>query len=122
MGSYPDMATLMTASEEQAGVISQDVGSFALENLTEEDVEAVRDLSARYAEKFSMPFVSYLGRTDSFAKIIADGVRRLDHSLEHERRVALTEVAEIAGDRFGIMVADANPIGTAWVRKFESLQ
>lgn len=82
----------------------------------------MRDLSARYAEKFGIPFVAFLGRTDSFAKIIENGVRRLDHSSEHERRVALTEVAEIAGDRFGIMVADANPIGSAWIRKFESLQ
>ena len=122
VASYPDMATLVTADEEQAGVISQDVGSFALENLSDEDILAVRDLSARYSEKFDMPFVAFLGRTDTFAKAIADGVRRLDHSLEHERRVALTEVAEIAGDRFVIMMADANPIGSAWIRKFESLQ
>src|SRR5690606_17402280 len=101
--AYPDMATLVTADEEQAGTISQDVGSFALENLAEEDVDAVRDLSARYASRFDMPFVAYLGRTDSFQAIIADGVRRLDHSPAHERRVALTEVAEIAGDRFSIM-------------------
>src|SRR5699024_6484998 len=83
--------------EEEAGTISQDVGSFALENLSEEDAEAVRDLSARYAERFDMPFVAYLGRTDSFTSIIEGGVRRLDHSREHERRVALTQVAEIAG-------------------------
>ena len=120
--AYPDMATLITADEEQAESISQDVGSFALENLTDEDLEAVRDLSARYEEKFGMPFVAFLGRTDSFAKIIENGVRRLDHSPAHERRVALTEVAEIAGDRFVIMVADANPVGSAWIRKFESLQ
>ena len=82
----------------------------------------MRDLSARYASRFDMPFVAFLGRTDTFTAIIADGVRRLDHSREHERRVALTEVAEIAGDRFSIMVADANPVGSAWVRKFESLQ
>jgi 2-oxo-4-hydroxy-4-carboxy--5-ureidoimidazoline (OHCU) decarboxylase len=116
------MATLVTADEEQAGAISQDVGSFALDGLAEEDVEALRDLSARYEEKFGLPFVAFLGRTDSFAQILADGVRRLDHSPAHERRVALTEVAEIAGDRFGIMVADANPIGSAWARKFESLE
>lgn len=120
--AYPDMATLVTADEEQAGTISQDVGSFALDGLTEEDAEALRDLADRYAEKFSMPFVAYLARTDSFTSIIEGGVRRLDHSREHERRVALTQVAEIAGDRFGIMVADANPIGSAWIRKFESLQ
>ena len=120
--AYPDMATLVTADEEQAGTISQDVGSLALDSLAEEDVEALRDLSSRYEERFGLPFVAYLGRTDSFRKILEDGVRRLAHSPEHERRVALTEVAEIAGDRFGIMVADANPIGSAWARKFESLQ
>ena len=116
------MATLVTADEKQAGAISQDGGAFAREGLAEEDVEALRDLADRYAEKFDLPFVAFLGRTDSFAQILEAGVRRLDHSPEHERRVALTEVAEIAGDRFGIMVADANPIGSAWARKFESLQ
>ncbi|AXK46904.1 solute carrier family 23 protein [Brachybacterium saurashtrense] len=120
--AYPDMATLVTATEEQAGAISQDVGSLALDGLDEEDVEALRDLSARYAERFELPFVAFLGRTDSLETILADGVRRLDHSPAHERRVALAEVAEIAGDRFGIMVADANPIGSAWARKFESLR
>ncbi|WP_246957207.1 solute carrier family 23 protein [Brachybacterium sp. Marseille-Q7125] len=122
IAAYPDMGTLVTADEEEAGRISQDVGSLALDSLGEEDVEALTDLSARYQEKFGLPFVAFLGRTDSFRQILADGVRRLDHSPEHERRVALTEVAEIAGDRFSIMVADANPIGSAWARKFESLR
>ncbi|MFC7376121.1 solute carrier family 23 protein [Brachybacterium sp. GCM10030268] len=122
VAAYPDMATLVTADEEEAGAISQDVGSFALENLSDGDVEEVRELSARYEERFGLPFVAFLGRTDSFRQIIEDGVRRLDHSREQERRVALTEVVEIAGDRFGIMVADANPVGTAWARKFDSLQ
>ena len=122
IAAYPDMATLVTADEEEAGRISQDVGSLALDSLGEEDVEALTDLSARYQEKFGLPFVAFLGRTDSFRQILADGVRRLDHSPEHERRVALTEVAEIAGDRFSIMVADANPVGSAWARKFESLR
>lgn len=122
IAAYPDMGTLVTADEEEAGRISQDVGSLALDGLSEEDVEALTDLSARYQEKFGLPFVAFLGRTDSFRQILADGVRRLDHSPEHERRVALTEVAEIAGDRFSIMVADANPIGSAWARKFESLR
>lgn len=122
IAAYPDMATLVTADEEEAGRISQDVGSFALDSLGEEDVEALTDLSARYQEKFGLPFVAFLGRTDSFRQILADGVRRLDHSPEHERRVALTEVAEIAEDRFSIMVADANPVGSAWARKFESLR
>src|SRR5699024_4729857 len=120
--AYPDMATLITADEEEAGTISQDVGSFALENLSEEDAEAVRDLSARYAERFDMPFVAYLGRTDSLTSIIEGGARPLHHSRELERRVALTQVAETAGDRFGIMVAAANPVGSPWIRKFESLQ
>ncbi len=122
VSSYPDMATLVTADEAEAGAISQDVGSFALDTLTDGDVEELRDLSARYAEKFGLPFVAFLGRTDSFRQIVEDGVRRLDHSAEQERRVALGEVVEIAGDRFVIMVADANPVGSAWARKFESLQ
>src|SRR5690606_34746565 len=70
VASYPDMATLVTADEAEADAISQDVGSFALENLTDGDVEELRELSARYAEKFSLPFVAFLGRTDSFRQIV----------------------------------------------------
>ena len=61
-----------------------------------------------------MPFVSYLGRTDSFAKIIADGVRRLDHSLEHERRVAHA-VGDDLRERVGAAeVGDEGPSTSAY--------
>lgn len=106
--AYPDMATLVVADEERADSISQDVGSLALDSLAEEDVEALRDLSARYEERFGLPFVAYLGAPTPSARSSRTGVRRLAHS-PSTSGVALTEVAEIAGDRFGIMVADANP-------------
>jgi 2-oxo-4-hydroxy-4-carboxy--5-ureidoimidazoline (OHCU) decarboxylase len=59
---------------------------------------------------------------ESREQIIASGVRRLENSPQQERVVALAEVVEIANDRFGILMADANPIGSAWDRKFAKLQ
>ena len=36
-------------------------------------------------------------------------------------RVTLNEVIEIADNRFEAMVADANPIHSAWMRSFDQL-
>ena len=57
----------------------------------------------------------------SVEEIIKDGLRRLENSPRLERVVALGQVVEIANDRFEIMMADANPIRSAWSRKFEQL-
>lgn len=60
-------------------------------------------------------------RLDSRSQLIARGWQRVESSPTREARVALGEVIDIADERFDQMVADANPIRTAWVRKFEQL-
>ena len=118
---YPDMAELLLADETRAEEIAQVAGSLALDQMDDAEQEQIEELAVRYREKFDMPFVACLGRMDSRTQIITSGVRRLENSVEQERLAALAEVVEIANDRFAIMLADANPIASAWARKFEQL-
>ncbi|MBV7432453.1 purine/pyrimidine permease [Dermabacteraceae bacterium TAE3-ERU5] len=121
INDYPDMAELLLADEERAAEIASDAGSLALDQMDDAEQEQLSELAQRYRDRFGMPFVACLGRMDSRQQIISGGVRRLDNSPEQEHVVALTEVVEIANDRFAIMIADANPVGSAWARKFEQL-
>jgi OHCU decarboxylase len=118
---YPDMAELLLADEQRAEEIAHLAGSLALDRMTDAEQEQLSELAERYRERFDMPFVACLGTMDSREQIISSGVRRLENSPEQEHVVALSEVVEIANDRFGIMMADANPIASAWARKFEQV-
>lgn len=118
---YPDMAELLLADDTRAEEIAKVAGSLALENMDDAEQQQLQELADAYREKFDLPFVACLGRMDSRQQIITSGIRRLENSREQERVVALAEVVEIANDRFGIMMADANPIASAWHRKFEQL-
>ena len=121
IASYPDVTTMLTASESEAKEISQDVGSLALGKLTEEQQAQLHTLESSYHEKFNLPLVALLSRMDSVDEIIKDGLRRLENSPRRERVVALGQVVEVVNDRLEIMLADANPIRSAWSRKFEQL-
>lgn len=118
---YPDMEQLLLSNEAEAALISRDIGSLALDQMNDSEQEQVREISRQYREKFDLPFVACLTTMDSRQQIIDQGVRRLENSVAQERIVALSEVVEIANDRFAIMLANANPIRSAWARKFEQL-
>ncbi|MDO4664736.1 MAG: solute carrier family 23 protein [Actinomycetaceae bacterium] len=122
IADYPDMATLMLARPEEAAKISKDRGSLGLERLNDATREQLEELSKQYQERFKMPFVACLGTTDTVQQVIAQGVRRLANSAAQERRVALSEIVEVANDRFDLLLADANPIQSAWDRKFTEVE
>ncbi|MBD3688806.1 purine/pyrimidine permease [Nanchangia anserum] len=119
--NYPDIVEMLVADEDQARAISQDVGSFALGDIEGDQREQLEALSASYRDKFGIPFVVCLERMDSVDDIIEQGLHRLENSPAMERIVAIGEVGEVVSDRFDIMLADANPVRTAWARKFEQL-
>lgn len=121
ISAYPDVTMMLTVSDHDAKKISQDVGSLALGELTEQQRTQLQALETSYHEKFNLPLVALLSRMGSVEEIIKDGLRRLENSPRLERVVALGQVVEIANDRFEIMMADANPIRSAWSRKFEQL-
>ncbi|MDO5721132.1 MAG: solute carrier family 23 protein [Actinomycetaceae bacterium] len=118
---YPDMAQLLLSDEGEAAEISRDIGSLALGEMNDSEQEQLRELCEQYRAKFGFPFVACLTTMDSRQQIIDQGVRRLENSPAQEHLVALAEVIEIANDRFNIMLANANPIRSAWARKFEQL-
>ncbi|GAB3597043.1 Uric acid transporter UacT [Corynebacterium faecale] len=115
---YPDMAQLLLADQDEAALISQDRGSIGLEELDDVDREKLTTVTNQYRERFSMPYVAYFDTTDTVDDVIAEGLRRLDNSDEQEHRQSLSEIIEIANDRFDIVLEDANPARTAFDRKF----
>ncbi|WP_277066138.1 solute carrier family 23 protein [Propionibacterium acidifaciens] len=108
-----------TADDQQAQV---DVGSIALDRMDDVQRGELAAASAAYRERFGMPLVVCVANLASREQLIADAWRRVEHSPELERRVALGQVVEIAENRFDRLVADANPVRTAWSRKFEQLK
>ena len=119
---YPDMAQLLGAGDDDEIVVTKDIGSLALESATGEELEEVSRIAREYEQQFGMPFIGYLGPLDTTQQIIASGMRRLANSPVQERVVALSQVVEIANDRFDIMLADANPLRAAWEAKFARKQ
>ncbi len=118
---YPDMAQLITAPEEEHARISRDRGSLGLEDLDDAQLAALQDLAAQYRERFGMPWVAYLSTTDTVDRVLRSGVRRLSNSGAQEHRVALTQIVEIANDRFDALLAEANPVRASWDRRFTEL-
>lgn len=115
---YPAMDELLLASADEAAKISADRGSLGLSDLDDVQTERITELSAAYRERFGMPFVAYLDTNDTVERVIDAGVRRLANSDAQEYRIALSEIVEIANDRFDILLADANPVRSSWDRKF----
>lgn len=115
---YPDMSDLLLAPEDEAAAISRDRGSLGLEDLDDVDREKLLTVSGQYRERFGMPYVAYFSAADTVDTVVANGLRRLDNSQEQEHRQALSEIIEIANDRFDIVLADANPARMAFDRKF----
>lgn len=115
---YPDMAQLLLADQAEAAEISRDRGSIGLEELDDVDRDKLLTVTSNYRDRFGMPYVAYFDTTDTVDDVVAEGLRRLDNSDEQEHRQALSEIIEIANDRFDIVLEDANPARTAFDRKF----
>lgn len=115
---YPDTAKLLLASTDEASTLSAERGSIGIGELDDVQTEQILEVSRQYQERFNMPFVACLTTTDTVESVVARGVRRLANSKEQEHRVLLSEIVEIANDRFDILLANANPVRSAWERKF----
>ncbi|WP_293770375.1 solute carrier family 23 protein [uncultured Corynebacterium sp.] len=118
INDYPAMDTLLLADAATAAEISADRGSLGLADLDDVQTQRITEVAAAYRERFGMPFVAYLDTNDTVERVIDAGVRRLANSDEQEHRVILTEILEIANDRFDILLADANPVRQSWERRF----
>lgn len=119
---YPDTSAILLATDAEAPSISAERGSLGFDDLDDVETAQLLEVSAAYRERFNMPFVYCLGTNDSIRTIVDTAIRRLANSDEQEHRVALSEIIEIANDRFDILLADANPVRSAWDRKFTEVE
>ncbi|ADL21611.1 Xanthine permease [Corynebacterium pseudotuberculosis] len=119
---YPDTSDILLATDAEAPSISAERGSLGFDDLDDVETAQLLEVSAAYRERFNMPFVYCLGTNDSIRSIVDTAIRRLANSDEQEHRVALSEIIEIANNRFDILLADANPVRSAWDRKFTEVE
>jgi OHCU decarboxylase len=118
MSAYPalggDTVVDGTAGEQSA----LDQRTAGLTQLSEEDHEALRELTTAYREKFGFPLIVCVRDNPSRERILAQGRARLENSATQEHAAALIEIAKIAGHRFDDLVADANPIHSARTQRY----
>ena len=120
INAYVDIADLASNQDgnEQAHA---DTAALALGEFNDAELKELRAASAAYREKFNRPLVVCVTNLADREQLIASAWKRVESSQAREARFALGEVIDIADERFNILVADANPIRTAWGRKFDQV-
>lgn len=98
-----------------------DTASLALAEMNDAEEAELRALTDAYHEKFGRPLVMCVERVADREQLVSAGWKRVEASPVREARTAIGEVVDIADERFDAMIADANPIRSAWSRKFEQL-
>lgn len=120
ISGYTDIVDLILGGEADEQALL-DTGSTLLGDFNSEKQEELRALGQAYHERFNRPLIVCVSRVDSADQLLADGWRRVEGSDLREIRVTLNEVMQIAENRFEAMVADANPIHSAWAHSFDQL-
>ncbi|WP_448613271.1 2-oxo-4-hydroxy-4-carboxy-5-ureidoimidazoline decarboxylase [Modestobacter sp. URMC 112] len=120
MNAYPSLGGDAVAEGTAGEQSAQDQGSAGLTQLTEEDHEALREVTSAYRAKFGFPLIVCVRDEPSRARILAQGWARLQNSRTQEHAAALIEIAKIAGHRFDDLVAGANPIHSARTQRYGS--
>ncbi len=113
IASYTDIVSLVLDGQgnEQS---SSDLSALSVGDVTDEEAEELRALSAAYRDKFNRPLVICADNVVDRKHLLESGWRRVEHSPAREARFALGEVIDIADLRFDQLVADANPMRAAW--------
>ncbi len=118
MAAYPalggDAVSDGTASEHSV----LDQGAAGLNRLTDDDHAALREVTTAYREKFGFPLIVCVRDEPSRERVLAQGTARLGNCPSQEKAAALLEIAKIAGHRFDVLVADANPVHSARIGKY----
>lgn len=125
LSSYLDIADLLLTGQSDDDATNaqaqMDTASLALGSFNDAEAAELRGISAAYQEKFSRPLVMCVERISDRHQLLARGWSRVHSSPARESHSAIAEVIDIANERFDAMVADANPIRSAWSRKFDQL-
>ncbi|SDX98754.1 OHCU decarboxylase [Modestobacter sp. DSM 44400] len=118
MAVYPALGGDVVCDGEAGEQSTLDQASAGLTQLTEEDHDALREVTTAYRERFGFPLIVCVRDNPSRERILAQGWARLQNSPTQEHAAALIEIAKIAGYRFDDLVADANPIHSARTQRY----
>ncbi len=119
IASYADIADLARGEGDERAHL--DTAALGLGEFDDAELADLQAASAAYRKKFHRPLVVCVTNLDDRGRLIESAWRRVESSQAREARFALGEVVDIADERFNILVADANPIRTAWGRKFDQV-
>ena len=120
LAGYTDIVDLVLAGagDEQAHA---DTAALSLGSFDDHEEKELRALADAYHEKFNRPLVVCVTTLADRSQLIESGWKRVESSPAREARYALGEVIDIADERFNALVADANPIRTAWSRAMDQV-
>lgn len=121
--SYHDISDLIVDPDQASDDVTalQETSSLAIDRLDDADREQIRAVAAAYRQRHDMPWVVAMFQVSDLDHLVDSGWHRVESSTSRELATAVTEVGRIADERFDALVADANPIRSAWARKFEQL-
>ncbi len=119
IGNYDNIVDLLNGKGDSQAQL--DIQSLALGTPDDHITAELEAVATEYRNKFGRPLVVAVSNMTDYEHIIAHAWRRVESSPAREARVALGEVIDIADARFDSLVADANPIRSAWSRSFEQL-
>lgn len=121
MGAYPDLGAELVADGDAGEESVVDQRSVGLTHLDDDERAEFNALTTAYREEFGIPLIVCVRNMDKRQQILRLGWRRMENSAAREHMAALNEIAEIANHRFDDLVADANPIASARIQRFEQL-
>ena len=119
IAAYSDIAELAAGKGDERA--NQDTAALGLGEFDDKELEDLTAASAAYREKFHRPLVVCVTNLADREHLISSAWKRVETSKAREARFALGEVIDIADERFTQLVADANPIRTAWARKMDQV-
>jgi OHCU decarboxylase len=93
--AHPELAGREAAAGELTAESEREQGSAGLDRLAPQELAALRELNARYRERFGFPFIVCVAE-HTVESLLAAGAARLAHPPARERDVALHEVIKIA--------------------------
>lgn len=119
IASYTDIAALVKGEGDERA--NADTAALRLGDFDDAEIAELSAASAAYREKFARPLIVRVTRLADREQLMSAVWKRVESSPAREARFALGEVIDIADERFDMLVADANPIRTAWGRKFDQV-
>ncbi|MCW0215016.1 MAG: purine/pyrimidine permease [Pseudonocardia sp.] len=116
LGSFADLGT----EPDEGSAYLRDHDEAGLAGIDAELRADLHELAVAYRARFGFPLiVSARDAEARYERVLETGWGRMANSPGVERTSALLEIAKIANHRFDELVADANPIASARMPRFE---